>query len=262
MNRFHALLLLPLICSPLIAQSGGDAPSVTIEIVAAPMYRSDAVTYPKLERGASLPYPASALADTIEGAVHLSIGIDADGSVSDVRASNGAEIPSLVTAAVEDIRTLRFRPCMVDGVASATNLEVQVTYTLPATARPKDDRARDTLRSATSDSIEIFPAFVPNAEPPTYSAGHLRSRIEGIEEIHTEGLRGNVMVEVAIDEKGKVRSTTVLSVSGDAHEALNEAAVRVVGQTYFSPARLDGEPIRMRFVIPVHIGTTTNASEH
>ncbi len=61
------------------------------------------------------------------------------------------------------------------------------------------------------------------------------------------GIEGEVLVQVFIDEQGKVGKTEILK---STHEAFSEAAVKAVKQWEFSPAMKDGKSIKAEVVIP------------
>lgn len=62
------------------------------------------------------------------------------------------------------------------------------------------------------------------------------------------GVEGTVILEVVIDSEGCVRSPRVLK---GLPLGLNEAAVAAVQSWLFTPARLNGRPVAVYYVIPV-----------
>jgi TonB family protein len=61
------------------------------------------------------------------------------------------------------------------------------------------------------------------------------------------GIEGKVLVNVFIDEQGKVEKTKILE---STHEAFSEAAVKAAKQWEFSPAMKEGKPIKAEVTIP------------
>jgi protein TonB len=61
----------------------------------------------------------------------------------------------------------------------------------------------------------------------------------------TYGASGKVVVEVTIDEEGKIIEARALS----GHPFLQQAAVHAARQARFSPARLSGEPVKVKGTI-------------
>jgi TonB family protein len=67
------------------------------------------------------------------------------------------------------------------------------------------------------------------------------------QEALAQGIRGIVILEIVLDEKGKVQSTSIIrSVPG-----LDEAAIAAAQQWEYSPTKVDGKPVRVRVTVPV-----------
>ncbi len=64
-----------------------------------------------------------------------------------------------------------------------------------------------------------------------------------------EGIAGRVLLEVEIAEDGAVASVEVVESSGD--RRLDRVAEEAVRQWAFTPAMLDGVPLRCRVRVPV-----------
>jgi len=88
--------------------------------------------------------------------------------------------------------------------------------------------------------------FVPYDEAPV-----ALSKIEPVyPEIAREaGIEGRVVVQVFIDENGKVTDTKILE--GIPESGLNEAAINAVTQTKFKPAMLRDQPVGVWITIPI-----------
>ncbi len=67
-------------------------------------------------------------------------------------------------------------------------------------------------------------------------------------EAKREGLRGEVVVEFTVNERGEVLSPRVVSSSSPIFE---EATLRAVSKWKFEPGRKDGRPVRFRMSVPV-----------
>lgn len=68
------------------------------------------------------------------------------------------------------------------------------------------------------------------------------------EEAREEKVQGVVVLEVVIDSAGHVADTQVIR---DAPAGLTEAAVEAVRQWQFEPARLDGRPVAVQYVLTI-----------
>jgi len=62
------------------------------------------------------------------------------------------------------------------------------------------------------------------------------------------GIEGKVIVQVFIDETGKVVKTDVLKSAGD---ELDKAAMNALQRTMFTPGKADGKPVKVRIVVPI-----------
>jgi protein TonB len=62
-------------------------------------------------------------------------------------------------------------------------------------------------------------------------------------------IEGKVVLELLIDEKGKVRDAKIVSGPGF---GLNEAALTAISQFKFSPAEVDGKPVAVRIPFTYH----------
>jgi TonB family protein len=67
------------------------------------------------------------------------------------------------------------------------------------------------------------------------------------QEALAQGVRGIVILEIVVDARGKVESTSVIrSVPG-----LDEAAIAAARQWEYAPTKVDGKPVRVRVTVPV-----------
>ena len=99
-----------------------------------------------------------------------------------------------------------------------------------------------------SDATADYPEFVKDATMPTYDPGELVGNLIYPEQDRNAGIEGTVYVQAKINEKGTMVEAVVLK---KVSPTLDEAALDAVRKTTFTPAMLDGEPIRMRIVIPI-----------
>ena len=99
-----------------------------------------------------------------------------------------------------------------------------------------------------SDATADYPEFVADATPPTYDPGELAGNVTYPAIAREHGIEGTVYMQAKINEKGTMVEAVVTK---KVHPALDEAALDAVRKTTFTPAVLDGEPIRMRITIPI-----------
>lgn len=106
------------------------------------------------------------------------------------------------------------------------------------------------IAETVSDSAAHEEPLVEYDTPPSPVGGMqaIGEKIHYPPEARADGVEGEVIVEVAIDENGKVGDTRILrSVRAD----LDSAAVAALRDVVFHPAMKDGQPIAIRVAIPI-----------
>jgi protein TonB len=95
------------------------------------------------------------------------------------------------------------------------------------------------LHAATSEGTAFDVRPMPIKTPPPEYPNKLKQH----------GVTGLVALRVDIDESGAV---TDCAVSKSSNADFNEAAIQAVKNWRFIPAQKDGNPIKVRLVIPIH----------
>lgn len=78
--------------------------------------------------GGTVAYPPEAEANHVQGTVVLRITISTEGKVTDLHVISGA--PELQSAAMEAVRTWRYRPYLLNGTPVEVETQVNVVFTL------------------------------------------------------------------------------------------------------------------------------------
>ena len=209
----------------------GGAPSdttVTVRRAPAPTQLFEA-----LERvQAQLVYPDAARAEGVEGAVTLQLRIGPDGEVLDATVT-GSPDPRL---AAEVLRAVRAADLPGGGVPIG----------LPYTFRFSLDGAPVPLGGGPgADGLYLV------TDTPAELIGGLDSlaaRVVYPEAARRAGVEGRVIVQFIVDEGGAVEDPEVLR-SPDPR--LSTAALAAVRASRFLPATAEGEPVKVRFALPV-----------
>jgi TonB family protein len=89
--------------------------------------------------------------------------------------------------------------------------------------------------------------FVPYDEPPI-PLKRIRPRYPEIAQ--EAGIEGTVVVQVFVDEKGKVKETVILK--GIPNTGLDEAAIKAIRKVSFTPAKYRGKKVGVWISIPVN----------
>lgn len=93
--------------------------------------------------------------------------------------------------------------------------------------------------------------------PPVLIGGleGLQQAVQYPDAARAEGVEGTVFVQFVVDEQGRVTEERVVR---GVHPALDAEALRVVRQARFEPGTQRGEPVKVRFTIPIRYRLGTN----
>ncbi|MBU0509465.1 energy transducer TonB [bacterium] len=104
--------------------------------------------------------------------------------------------------------------------------------------------------SPSASEPEEVPPLVEYDTPPSPVGGMqtIGAKVRYPEAARAEGVEGEVIVEVAIDERGHVGETRILR---SARADLDSAAMEALREVTFHPATKDGVPIAIRVAVPI-----------
>ena len=190
---------------------------------------------------ARVVYPEAARRDGVEGQVVVQFVVDEGGAVADPVVLRSPDA-RLSEAAVAAVRASRFRPGSFGGEP------VRVRFAVPVT-----------FRLAPPDPLDgLLPPVAPGEDgvyeraevPPRLEGGlgEFNRRLEYPVEARRKGIEGQVLVGFVVGETGGVRDVRVLR---PVHPLLDEAAVEAVRRSRFAPGTVGGEPVPVRFALPV-----------
>lgn len=121
----------------------------------------------------------------------------------------------------------------------------------------KKNNGGRTMKKFVSTAILFFLSFIVLTaqtkvvdEMPTPVGGimGIQKNVVYPENARKNGISGKVIVEATIDENGNVVKTKILK-SADA--SLDEAAVKAIENTKFTPAKKDNKTVKMIVAIPI-----------
>lgn len=114
------------------------------------------------------------------------------------------------------------------------------------------------------DQLTLWPMAFPNDdlimmdydESPVFPGGidslpaYISNSMVYPEQARKEGIQGRVLVQFIIEKDGSVSSAVIVKA---VHPSLDAEALRIVsGMPKWSPARQRGEPVRVKFTVPVN----------
>jgi TonB family protein len=185
---------------------------------------SGATTPPEVEEYTTPPlYSDEARRRGIEGRLVLRARIESDGRVSEARVAKGLGF-GLDQNALVALRQWRFRPGTRDGSAVASDVELEIEFTL---------RHESINAQIANDMVSLVgPGVTP---PRAVRVVSLRPR--------RTGSSGTVVLDVVLLEDGTPRIVRILQSLGP---DIDDVAVSTFEQWRFSPALKDGRPIKVR----------------
>lgn len=184
--------------------------------------------------------PAELNADSVSGRVVVSFVVNKEGSVEQVKAlsSQDARLTAAVIKTVE--RSPHWEPGRHKDVPVAVQQFLSVTFRVVATPIDPDDEIFlevGVMPKFRGKSLYHFSEWV--ASMVVYPDFALKNNIEG-----------NVIVSFVVEKDGAVSTVEIVSSS---YNIFNDEAIRVVRRSpKWTPGMKDGEPVRVKFMIPIN----------
>jgi TonB family protein len=188
-------------------------------------------------------YPVEALHEGEQGMVVLDVTIDAHGQVTrvavDPKGTTAAAV--LQDAAMDAAKDWRYAPGHKDGKAVGGVVRIPVNFSLTS------DEPSAGASGSSSPSVDIR---YKDRNPPRYPAEAIR-----------KGEQGNVVLDVTVDETGKVTGAQIDQHGTDASTDLQVAALQGAENWKFSPGRKNGKAIGGVIQVPVNFSLNGNYSD-
>ena len=176
---------------------------------------SKAIYFPQPE------YPKEAKEKNISGSVSVKVSIDEEGNVTDAEMCSGH--PLLRLEAEKAAMKAKFKPTKLSG--QAVKISGIIVYNFK-----KEDEIEETKKPVIIDHLppNTKPIFAPQPDYP--AAAKL------------VGVKGEVKVEILIDENGNVEEANAVS----GHPLLRISAEKAAKLTKFKPITLSGISVKVR----------------
>jgi protein TonB len=196
------------------------------------------VTRPKLIAAKAPTYTKEACDAKVEGTAVAKCVITAEGTTRDCRMIK--RLRYLNEAILAVLPEWRFTPATSEGKP------VDVSYIIPIKIEPPPcfggSRRSDALSSAALqdpppewNSSMTRPTLL-EGPPPTYTEEAMAQRVEGI-----------VRVSCVVSEQGRLEECMI----AQGLPLMNDAILAVLPEWRFSPATLNGQPVRVIYTIPI-----------
>ena len=186
-------------------------------------------------------YPSLARQARIQGTVVLSIVINKDGEVRDVKLVSGH--PMLSAAAIEAVKQWRYRPYISDDKPAEVETVVRVGFRMadgPEISTPGRSQQRSAPREGIPQlarvSAGIVQGLLEHKVDPEYPAEAQEKHVEG-----------TVVLNVDIDDEGNVGRVELVS----GHSMLAPSAMDAVLEWRYRPFVLNGAAVPVETTIEV-----------
>ncbi|PAP78196.1 M56 family metallopeptidase [Rubrivirga marina] len=195
----------------------------------------DRLEYPELQRRAG-----------VQGQAVLQFIVETDGTVGDLRVIRSSGNDGLDRAAVAAVQASRFEPGRVGGEPVRVRFAVPITFRLPESDAPADDRAREVRPDPQGEDgvygvVDEMPQLIGGLQG-------IQDRLVYPQVAKDAGIEGQVVIQFIVNEEGRVEDPVVLRSPDD---VLSEAALAAVRESRFEPGRNGGEAVKVRFAVPI-----------
>ncbi len=195
--------------------------------------RSEGVIRGLATNRVSPEYPKAAKEQNVEGDVTVQILIDEEGKVVNAKATSGHEL--LQDVSVTAAKGWTFKPFELDGKAVRVSAELSFRFKLGSLQQDLASKGIDIpLPSIIRRSEGVLRGNAINKALPEYPAVAKDAEVEG-----------DVVVEVTVDEEGKVSNARVVS----GHPMLQASAIVAAKEWTFNPTSIDGNPVKVSGVL-------------
>lgn len=195
----------------------------------------------------NIKYPEGAKAKGIQGRVTLQFVVNQDGSISDVKTLRGVE-PSLDA---EAIRVARSMPAWKPGMQRGQNVRVKYTMPVVFNLQGKKD-AKSNPKEVQPDANGVYEVV---DKMPEFPGGmqklmeYISKNIKYPAEAQTAGKQGRVIVQMIIDDNGKITNPRVLQ---GVDPLLDTEAIRLINSMpNWKPGMEKGKAVKVKYTIPV-----------
>ena len=229
-----------------------------------PVKATQDITPPKLIKKVDPVYPEIAKQAGVQGDVVIEVTTDIHGKVTETKVIRS--VPLLDQAAIDAIEQWIYEPFIIDGQPRP------VLFTVTCRFKLDDEEKKDVVRSGVASGITggvqggveggvqggvaggIVGGVAGGIEDQVVIYGNFAKpkiikKVDAIYPLDARkaGIKGEVILQVTIDEKGRViQATPVKSIPG-----LDQAAIDAVKQWVYEPYIVDGEPRSVVFPVTV-----------
>ena len=185
-------------------------------------------------------YPEQAKREGIQGTVKLTIIVNEEGLVYEIR-TNPENNSILEGAAIAAVKQWQYSPTLLNGEPVPVQALVTVIFQMKDTPLPVEEQNMPSEISVPrggpiriGDNVQES-KLIRKVEP-VYPEEALRARVQG-----------KVVLAIVVNEEGFVTEAKVVK----GHPILNDAAIAAVRQWKYSPTLLNGEPVPVMATVTI-----------
>ncbi len=254
-----ALILLPIMTAGCALLGGRRAqppppPPPPPQVVVAPIHLQWEEP-PRLIQMVTPIYPDSARVNGIEGQVMLQIVVDEQGFVTEAEVISSKPAGLFEEAAVSAVLQWVFEPARSGGHPIKVRMGQRMEFSL-GDMRPPQPPPPPSAEKPPIIVREMMPPPIPKpGATPIFMAWETAPELIHMvtpdypDSARQAGLEGKVILQIIIDEQGKVTEAEVILAQPPG--VFEQAALAAVRQWIFEPARQRDKPIKVRMAHPI-----------
>ena len=202
-------------------------------------------------------YPKEAQEKGIQGRVVVQYVINADGSMSDINVVKSVD-PLLDAEAVRIISMMpsNWTPGKQKGEAVRVRMTQPVTFRFSDSETQHEDEGILVMAYGPKKQAIVGEVLDVVEEQPMYPGGmeelmkFMRKEVKYPQEAQDKGIQGRVVVQFVVKKDGSIAEANVVK---PVDPLLDAEALRIVGlMPNWTPGKQKGEPVNVRFTLPVH----------
>jgi TonB family protein len=206
----------------------------------------------------NLKYPADAARDSIEGRVVLTYMVELDGSITEIEVMRSPD-ERLTKEAIRVIKTMpKWKPERRLGKPVRTKYVLPITFRLNAAQQKSKNVNPSATKTEKADTAASGKDMIFEGKPvqqPEFPGGEtalmnfIVSNLKYPQSAAQKGIQGRVTLSFIVEKDGSISTIKVVR-SPD--ERLSLEAIRVVRKMpKWTPAKQEGKPVRVKYVLPV-----------
>ncbi|MBB4635451.1 energy transducer TonB [Longimicrobium terrae] len=194
-------------------------------------------------------YPATLRAASVSGTVRVSMIVGTDGTPREAHVLESAD-SAFNAPTLTAVQTLRFSPAELNDQPVNVRVELPIVWQAPAPAPEPAPVAAAPANLAAPDTTGIYELKDVTVQPRPINVPELQRAMELSypEALRFAGTTGMVQVRFVVEKDGRTSGATI---TRSTEIGFNNPTVYSVSALRFSPARVNGRPVRVWVELPI-----------